>query len=277
MLQKPPPVLVADRFPLLLDSLLNLLGSLTNEEWFYPVHGGEWTVKDLAQHLLGDEINILSGKRDRFSENQSPIHSWAELVAWINHRNALWVEATRRMSPPVICELLKSTGMQANEFFRTADPYAMGGAVSWAGPEPAPVWLDIAREFTERWHHQQHIRCATGKPGCNEAYFLSPVLATFVRALPQTFQAVDAPEHTVISVTMTGEVDEVWSVMREQNSWQLFLGKPTDPQAEVHLSQITAWQLFTKGISKEEARAKSVLSGDAGLAARVLETTSIIA
>ncbi len=52
------------------------------------------------------------------------------------------------------------TGEQTNAYFQRVDPFAMGGPVSWAGPEPAPVWLDVAREFTERWHHQQHIRAA---------------------------------------------------------------------------------------------------------------------
>ena len=37
-------------------------------------------------------------------------------------------------------------------------------AVNWAGPEPAPIWLDPAREYTERWVHQQHIRDAVRNP-----------------------------------------------------------------------------------------------------------------
>ncbi|RPI82062.1 MAG: hypothetical protein EHM41_19285, partial [Chloroflexi bacterium] len=110
MLQKPNPILVADRFPTLLDTLLTLLASLSDEEWFRPVHGGEWTVKDLAQHLLGDEINILSGRRDGFSGTFAAIDSWEDLVAFINRNNTLWVQATRRMSPKLICDLLRNTG-----------------------------------------------------------------------------------------------------------------------------------------------------------------------
>ena len=64
----PAPVLAADRFPALLDGLLSLLRNLLDEAWdlLTPVPG--WSVKDVALHLLGDEIAILSGKRDRFSE-----------------------------------------------------------------------------------------------------------------------------------------------------------------------------------------------------------------
>ena len=34
--------------------------------------------------------------------------------------------------------------------------------VAWAGEERSPAWFDVARELTERWHHQAHIRLATG-------------------------------------------------------------------------------------------------------------------
>lgn len=277
MLQKTNPIPVVDRFPALLEALLNLLNGLSDEEWQRPVHGGEWTVKDLAQHLLGDEINILSGKRDRYSEKLAPAGTWEELVILINHRNAVWVEATRRMSPRLIGELLRLTGEQVNAYFRQVDLYAIGGPVSWAGPEPAPVWLDVAREYTERWHHQQHIRDAVGKPGCTEAQFLTPVLATFAHALPQTFRGVDAPEGTSISLAVTGEAGGTWSVVREQDRWQLYQGKPDHTQAEVELPEDTAWRLFTKGIPQETARQEAMLSGDMRLAEKVLETVAIIA
>jgi hypothetical protein len=42
--------------------------------------------------------------------------------------------------------------------------FAMGEPVTWAGPEPAPIWLDIAREYTERWLHQAQVRDATRNP-----------------------------------------------------------------------------------------------------------------
>lgn len=277
MLRKAEPVLVVDRFPALLDALLDLLLSLTPEAWQRPVHGGDWTVKDLAQHLLGDEINILSGKRDHFLETFAPIHAWDDLIALINRRNAVWVEATRRMSPRVICDLLRVTGDQANEHFRQVDLFALGSPVNWAGPEPAPVWLDIAREFTERWHHQQHIRDAVGKPGAAGPEFLAPVLAAFVRALPVTFQAVNAPEGTTVTLNITGPAGGTWSVRREADQWQLYQGTAEAPQAVVELPEDVAWRLFTKGITPAQAREKGALTGDSALGEKVLETVSILA
>lgn len=43
------------------------------------------------------------------------------------------------------------------------------------------------------------------------------------------------------------------------------------------MDQDMAWRLFTKGIEREQARGRVKLSGDQELAARVLETVSIIA
>ena len=277
MLREPEPVMVADRFPALLDALLDLLQSLTQEEWQRPVHGGAWTVKDLAQHLLGDEINILSGKRDRFSETFVPINTWDELIALINHRNAVWVEATRRMSPRVIMELLRFTGEQANAYFQQVDPFATGSPVNWAGPDPAPVWLDVAREFTERWHHQQHIRDAVGKPGAFGPEFLTPVLSAFVRALPVTFRAVDAPVKTAVTLNITGPAGSAWSVVREENGWKLYQGAAQAPEAVVDLPEDIAWRLFTRGIAPAQARERARLTGNLPLGELVLETVSILA
>jgi uncharacterized protein (TIGR03083 family) len=277
MMNKPSPILIVDRFPALLDTLLELLTGLTSKEWDRPTVSTGWSVKDIALHLLGDEINILSGKRDQFHEPHGPLDTWEELVAFINQRNAQWVEGTRRISPQVLCELLRITGSEVNDYFQTLDVHALGGPVNWAGPDPAPVWLDIAREFTERWHHQQHIRDAVEKPGCTEPYFLAPVLDGFVRALPHTYRQMDAPEGTCVSLTITGASGGVWSVMREKGRWELYSGQPERPLAEVILDENVAWRLFTRGIQKDQARKSAQLQGNLELAEKALDTLSIIA
>lgn len=276
-MQKPAPILVADRFPALLDQLLALLNSLSEAEWHQPTPAPGWSVHNVALHLLGDEISILSGKRDRFSEAHVSLDSWDALVAFINQRNAQWVQAARRVSPRLLCDLLRYTGNQVNAYFATLDLHAMGGSVSWAGPDAAPVWLDVAREFTERWHHQQHIREAVNQPGCMQAYFLAPVLAAFVHALPRTYRDVDAPEGACITLTITGEAGGTWSVVRYPQGWQLYTGAPEQPHARITLPQDTAWRLFTKGIPPDQARRSASLLGDINLAEQALETISIIA
>ena len=168
MLQSPKPIFVVDLFPEILDQLLKLLMGLASEEWNKPTVCHGWSVKDVALHLLGGEIGNLSRRRDGHSVGIS-IDGWEQLVAYINDWNQQWVQTTRRISSAILIDLLELTGGQMCDYFHSLDPYAMGGPVSWIGPEPAPVWVDMAREYTERWHHQQHIREAVDSQGfCNQ-------------------------------------------------------------------------------------------------------------
>ena len=276
-MQNPPPILVVDRFPALLNALLDMLGSLSMADWEHPTVAAGWTVHDIALHLLGDDINILSGKRDGFVESHASVANWNELVDWLNERNNLWVKATRRISPRLVCDLLKFTGDQVAVFFSSLDLDAVGGIVSWASPDPVPMWLVLAREFTERWHHQQHIRDAVGRPLLVEPHYLAPVLATFARALPQTYQEVSAREGTSVTLTIVGNSGGSWSIVHEQGQWQLYVGKPPQPRAEVVLPEDIAWRLFTKGIAKETAHRQAIFHGDQVLGEQMLKTVSIIA
>lgn len=276
-MQTPSPIITSDRFPALLDSLITLLTGLSKEDWARPTVAEGWSVKDVAQHLLGVDMGKISGKRDGFSEAHVDLDNWDELVAWINRRNEEWVAVTRRISPALLVELLRFTGERVNALFQSLDPTATGMAVSWAGPEPAPVWLDIAREFTERWHHQQHIRDAVDQPGSKEPYYLAPVLATFMYALPQTYRQVSAPAGTAITLTISGPSGGAWSVVREPDRWTLHTGQPDTPAAEIILPEEEAWRLFTRGLSTAQVRARTRLLGDLALAEKALDTISIIA
>jgi hypothetical protein len=234
-------------------------------------------VKDVALHLLGIEIGNLSHRRDGQVEPGGPISSWSELVATLKDWNESWVESARRMSTPLLIDLLRFTGRQWCDYVRTLDPYALGGAVAWAGPQPAPVWLDLAREYSERWHHQQHIRDAAGQPGLKQPRYLAPVLAAFAWALPRAFEGILAPDGTAVTLTVHGASGGRWTVVHEGKAWLLYIGPPDQPTAEVALDEETAWRLFTRGLSPAQAQKRVELTGDQKLARQILEMVSIIA
>ena len=275
------PVLVLELFREERAALLELLSSLADEEWGRPTVCPGWSAKDIAAHLLGDDIGRLSRGRDAFAGATfvpSGGRSFeAELLAFINRQNEAWVEATRRLSPRVLCELLRWSGEETRRYFESLDQYALGEPVSWAGPEPAPVWLDVAREYTERWLHQQQIRDAVARPGLKERHLFAPVLDTFVRALPHTYRDVAAPAGTHVRLTITGDAGGAWSLVRGEVGWRLYGQADGEPQAEVVLEQETAWRLFTKGISKDEALAAASVTGERALGLKVLGIVSIIA
>jgi uncharacterized protein (TIGR03083 family) len=276
MLQPPEPILVVERFPEILNSLIQLLNLLEPEDWGKPTVCEGWSVKDVALHLLGIEIGNLSSRRDGYWNGKS-LSSWDELVAFINQWNQEWVEVSRRISAPLLIDLLHFTGRQMCEYFQSLDPYAIGGTVSWAGPEPQPVWLDIAREYTERWHHQQHIRDAVDMPGLTQPQYLTPVISAFAWALPQTFRNTEAADGTIITMTIQGESGGQWSIRMEDGAWRFYQGAPDLSDAEVLLPEDIAWRLFTRGISKETVQQYIAIIGDSQLGAPIHDMVSIIA
>jgi hypothetical protein len=196
-------------------------------------------------------------------------------VDLVNRLKQEWVVAARRMSPRLLRELLALIGPEVESYFSSLDVEAIGSPVSWAGRDPAPVWFDIAREFTERWHHQQQIRDATGQPPLYDPYFLSPVLDTFVRALPHSFRHA-APEGTVVRLEISGDAGSTWFLLRTELRWELTLEYETEPAVDVILPQDTAWRMFTKGVDPETAQTSALIRGDAALASSIFRTVSVI-
>jgi len=275
-MQLPHPIIVSELFPILLNELVSLLRNLSKTDWELPTACSSWSVKDVALHLLGGDIGILSWRRDGYSTSDS-INSWDHLVNLVNEQNERWIESARRMSPELIMGLLKFTGEQVIEYFQSLDPFVMGGAVNWVSPDPAPVWLDLAREYTERWHHQQHIRDSVGKPGLKEQKFLAPVIDTFILALPRTFKNIQAENGTSIGIGITGSRRKHWTLSNTLGEWQLFEGRGGDDQVTVVIEDDVAWRIFTNELSAAEAKELVQIKGNVQLGEIVLDTVSIIA
>jgi uncharacterized protein (TIGR03083 family) len=276
-LQPPAPIIIADLWEPLLAALLGLLASLTPEEWATPNVCGAWTAHETATHLLGGDVGILSRGRDGYRVPGPLLDGWDDMVRFINALNDQWIVATRRISPRVLCMLLRATGTEVAAYFRSLDPHALGGAVSWAGPGPAPVWLDLAREYTERWHHQQQIRRAVGKAGADDPRLVAPVLDAFVRALPHTYRDIAAPDGTTVALTVEGAAGGAWVLRRDGEGWTLLIGTVATPTASVRLPQDIAWRLWTKGITPDAARPHTAVEGDHALGEPVLHMVSVIA
>lgn len=274
--EKTDPVLVSHLFPDLLNGLLVLLSSLDKEQWETPTACSPWTVIDVAHHLLGGDIGYLSWMRDGYA-GFTDIRSFEDLVGLINQQNEHWYRTSSRFSPPLLREFLRYTGNLFIEYIQTLDPFEMSSPVEWTGMHPMPKWVDIAREYTERWHHQQHIRDAVAKPGYKEPRFLSPVLDTFMMALPQTFAGSEAEVGAQIQVNITGPSGRKWVLEKLPESWELRVGSSSSCLALVELDEDVAWRVFTRGIDLQKALSRTKIEGNLEFGQKVLETVSIIA
>ena len=215
--------------------------------------------------------------RDDYHATLINANEWDDLVAGLNDLNERWVTAMRRVSPRLMIDLVKSSGEQVNLYFQTLDPHSRGPVVSWAGPCPAPMWLHIAREYTERWHHQQQIREAVDRPLLTDPDWFSPVLATFVHGLPRAYSGVEASDGTKVRVKIAGASGGTWVVMRTYSGWVLCEDELGETAAQLTIGEIDAWKLFTKSMPRDFARSKVEVEGDVELALKALETVSIIA
>lgn len=271
------PIITVELFPQERAELLKLLTHLSAEDWNRPTACTGWSVKDVALHVLGGDVGLLSRRPDFKFPEVAGVSSWEELVAFINHGNKIWVEATQRMSTELLCKFLAFTGQEVYQRLRSLDLFALGVPVDWAGPEPAPIWLDVAREYTERWLHQQHIRDAVNRPGLKEQRFFGPVLETFVRAVPHTYRTVEAATGTLLQLVISGEAGGTWYLLKEQEGWGLYQAVEGTPAVTVTLDQELAWRLFTRGIGPSEAEPQVTLAGNRALGAQVLDAVAIIA
>lgn len=280
------PIVVAPLFRELDGHLLDLLRSLSPEDWNRPTVCSAWSIKDIAAHLLDSSLRRLSMQRDGYVPPQAPksFDSYKELVAYLDRLNAEWTSAMSRLSPTVLIGLIETAAAELADLFESADPWAPAlFSVAWAGESESLMWFDIAREFTERWHHQRQIAEAVGRPTPIEARRLYyPVLDTFMRALPHAYRDVKAPEGTLVAVRVVGESGGDWFLRREQQAWRLVDASEHAETANsvVTLDQAIAWKLLTKRTDRASALARFPtirVEGETIYGEPVLEMVSVMA
>jgi uncharacterized protein (TIGR03083 family) len=273
------PIFVVELFPKIEAKLVELLRSLTPEEWDRRTIAPQWRVKDVAAHLLDTNLRKLSMVRDGyFGESPGQIQSYQDLVGFLNRLNADWVQAMRRVSPRLITDLLEWSAPMVYDFTRGLDPMAQASfSVAWAGEEKSLNWFDIAREYTERWHHQQQIRLAVGKPGIETRELYYPVLDTFVRALPHGYRNVEATDGTVMLLEVDGQAGGKWFLVRMGGQWELNSKADRESDAYVVIPQEIAWRVFAKGIDRESALKQSRISGERRLGEHLFGVLAVMA
>jgi uncharacterized protein (TIGR03083 family) len=265
-----PPIDARPLFEPELGALLGLLRGLRPGQWQAAAVPG-WTVHDVAVHVLGDYSARL-GRREfgAFAPGET-------LEAFIHRANQEWVDRHRDMDPASLVDALEEAGSELARRFAHADLDAPALGVSWAGADPAPMWLDCAREFTEYWTHRQQIRHAAGLGTDPEPRALSVVLDTFLRALPHTLRDTAAPVGMRVEVTVPGPGGGTWTVTAGAKGWSLAEDPGGSPAAAtVELDTETAWRLCTRGVQPADALARARIEGDRRLAEAVCRIVSIV-
>jgi uncharacterized protein (TIGR03083 family) len=249
-------------------ALLDLLGSLTDAEWLAPTPCAGWRVKDVALHLLDDDLGWLSRGRDGDLDGLISMDiDYRDFVNALNHRNQHWIDVTRGLSRQLVVELLTWTGQKVVAFHNTLGLTESTGVI-WAGGD-VPGWLGLGRDFTERWVHQQQIREAVQRPGAHHRY-LPTVLSIFVWAFPHQYHP-EADPGTVVNIDFG--VEARWHLANRDGGWDLETSLAVSPSAAISADMDSAWRQLT-GTSTPLGAV--IVSGPAHLAKPLLQVRGII-
>jgi uncharacterized protein (TIGR03083 family) len=271
------PIFTAHLFPKLEVKLIELLRSLAPEDWEKQTLAPKWKVKDVAAHLLDTQVRKLAAARHGYKPENSKKLSPEKLVTLINSLNAEGVRQYSQLKPDDLISKMKIASQESAEYHQALDPFGTAMfPVSWAGEDQSTNWFDTAREFTERWHHQQQIRIAVNKPGIMTREFYFPVLDCFMRALAHSYRNVSAKSEALAQFNVSGECGGSWFLFHDGGAWTLIASPAGEKISEVTIPQEIAWRIFTKGIVPEEARTYAQVTGDQAVGLHILKMISIV-
>lgn len=278
MSTKEIPTDVVHLFPVLDQKLIELLKSLLPDDWNKPTVAKLWRVKDVVAHLLDGNLRILSVYRDKYlGDPPGKIESYSDLVGYLNQLNADWVKAMKRVSPEILIYLHEITGPLYCQLNRSLNPFDDSlFSVAWAGETVSKNWKHIAREYTEKFLHQQQIREAVGKPGLMTHELFYPFIDAFMLALPHTYRNVKAKNKTVIKITISTEIGGSWYLVANENQWSLEKSN-SSCDAEIIIRPDIAWKLFSKSIRPDEVMNEVTISGNFELGETALNMVSVMA
>ena len=266
-------------FPVLDKMLIDLLRSLNASEWNYPTVARLWSVKDIAAHLLDGNLRNLSASRDaHLITPDHPISSYTELVDYINGINGTWVAVAKRLSPQLLIELLESSGKAYTDHLSKLDPFEPAiYPVAWAGQTSSPNWFHIAREYTEKFIHQQQIREAVGKQALFTKELFYPYLQTSMFAVPPSLQTIPKLVGTTARFTVSSNCGGTWNFIHTPKGWVPSDEQIQDPTAHVIVPASLVWKLFSKATKPDEVRSDITFKGDITLCNQLLRTIAVMA
>ena len=151
-------------------------------------------------------------------------------------------------------------------------------SVAWAGESQSKNWFHVAREYTEKWHHQQQIRHAIGDDGTllAERFYL-PYLDTSMRGLPHHYRTMKASAGTTICFSVLGFDSTRWYLVRVNDRWELCSEPDAPVSCSVEFDKSVAWRIFTKGISASEAQPFVHVEGEQLLGKHVFAMVAVMA
>lgn len=256
-----------------------LLRDLDPADWARPTVCPGWDVADLVAHVAGDDLGRLARGRDGV-DARTPAPG-EDLPAFLDRVNGEWVAATRHLGPRVLTDLVDWSGAQVATHWEAIDLGASAD-VSWAGVEGPVAWMDLARDYTEYWIHEQQVREATGRPGSKPAE-VATVVGVLARGLPFALRAVPGHDGDAVVVT-AADLGSSWAVEHRAGRWWVADPPPGGPGtaggahvvASVRAPGALLWRRWSRHPLGDRATLVAGGTGDPSAVAAVADHLAII-
>jgi uncharacterized protein (TIGR03083 family) len=252
-----------------------MLRSLSAEDWQRATPCPGWDVLGLANHLIGDDLGVIAWQRDHHHGTPAPeAADEAQFIDWLDNLQMEWVHAARRISPRLAVELLDWLGDLVADTFAAQDPGSWTAHVSWASDSPVPIWLNQARELTERWIHRQQFHEAVGRPTDLAEDLAGPVLDALRWAYPYRLETSGIADDDV-DIEIAEPLHRTWRLTNRGGGWGFTDQTDAPAGTALVMTAEQAWRLLTNNY-RTEAHGPLRSSGDPAVIDVLFKTRAII-
>lgn len=220
-------------------AFLELLETLSPDQWEQPTECPAYDVKGVAAHVLGDDLSLLSRQRDTATNGVLLVAEempGAEFSAILDAFNDRWVSTARFVSSALLVDLLAFSGDRTATFYESVDLAAPCEPVFFFGSqgELSPYWQAIAREYVERWVHHSQILRALGAPSLADDQFVRTGVAVVAAAAGSDASFDDG--HWSIGPLRLGDPQQTADLLTRRHTSDEVRALVTGPDAAVDLA-----------------------------------------
>jgi uncharacterized protein (TIGR03083 family) len=255
------------------DSLDQLLGGLSEQQWQASTPLPGWCVHNVVAHIVGTESMLHGLNAPDVDIDASTLDHVRNDVGIANER---WVRHLNAESGPQLLERFRS--ITADRRKRLTDT----SVDDWNAPTPTPVGLESFGRFMrvrlfDCWMHEQDIRDGVGLPS-SAAELGGPAARLSLDEIAATMGYVvgklgKAPEGSRVAIELTGPQARTIRVAVDGRAQVVDDFGGLDPTSTIRLDGL----LFTRlAGGRTDDTAGVELSGDTAVAARIVEHVNFV-
>jgi uncharacterized protein (TIGR03083 family) len=248
------------------DSLLDLGDSLTDDEWKRPTPCPGWPVSAQYAHVIGTE-SMLLGRPNPVADPGRPEHVRNDIGGF----NEVWVVALDAEPRSEVMARLAEVSDARKRALADMDENAFSQP-SWTPIGQADYRRFMQIRVFDCWIHEQDIRDAVGRPGHESGPVAEQSVDEIMRAIGFLVgKKAGAPDGSSVRITLTGPVERTVDVAVVDGRAKAVDALDGPPTASVELPSSVFTRLAAGRVSPDAVIDRVTLSGDVGLASRVID------